>query len=207
MSALRLSLSRGYAGLGDVAEAARLAEEVLRVRVQADGALARTTLPARVSLAEHVGRLGELPRSIAQFDTAIRIQQMGSDVAPREVAVLLQARARALFAAGALDAAERGEREVIALFDAIGDRATVPYAHAWQVLGQIQHRRGQLAAADSSLRTSLAVREDMRGNPVEIANVEGDLGKVQLARGDHAAAMTLLTRSRARKVAALGAQD
>jgi tetratricopeptide (TPR) repeat protein len=180
---------------------------VLAVRTRADGPLARTTLAARVGLAEHAGRAGWLSVSRGQYDTAIIIQRARPGVTPGNIAVLLQGRARVLFANGQLEAAERDERAVIALFDSLGDRNTVPYAHAWQVLGQIQKSQGRLVEAEASLRRSLAVREAMRGNAVEIANVEGDIGKVRLAMGDHAGAAALLARSRARKVEALGALD
>lgn len=207
ISNLRLSLASGYAGLGDVEQAAQLAAEVLAVRVRADGPLARTTLAARMSLALYAGGTGQLGVTLGQYDTALVIQRARTDVTPGTLAVLLQARARALFAQGQAEAAERDERAVIALFDSLGDRHNVPYAHAWQVLGQIQKSQGRLVEAEASLRRSLAVREAMRGNAVEIANVEGDIGKVRLAMGDHAGAAALLARSRARKVEVLGALD
>lgn len=201
-----LALAKGYLGLGDIASAAELSAQAVAWRSAAGGDPLSVAV-AREYLAGALGTLGRPQAALAQWDTAIALVQRVRG--PRAVlaANYLAASATPMATMGDVEAAEARLRKAIGMLDDSVGATSVPYAHALHRIGHLQRQRGQLAAAESSYRAALALSTRIRANPVELANIEGDIAMVRLRLGDVAMAESLLVRSRARKVAQLGEHD
>ncbi|MCC6245811.1 MAG: serine/threonine protein kinase [Gemmatimonadaceae bacterium] len=202
-----LAMARGYEGLGDKRTAAVLAQRALSVRATLSSSLSSETLAARILLADYLPVGGGDRAAIAQLDTALIIARRTEGPRSETVGLLMQSRARKLLAVGDLAGAEQGELEVLAHFQSLKVSDVVPTAHALQVLGQVHHAQARYSDAERRYRESLAMRIRMRGNAVEIANVEGDLARTLLAMERIAEAEPLALASRGRKIEMLGVFD
>ncbi len=198
-----LALSEGYYGLGDFRTAAELARRALAVR-RAEDPGGYGVVTARASLAEALRLAGALREATAQYDTVIAGVRRRHGPRSAVLAAMIHSRARAARAAGDVEAAERGVAEAIAIFADSAGVGRIPLANAHQTLGHLRLEGGALAAAESSYRTALAMRERVGASAVEVANSVGDLGAVALAAGRLVEAESLLARALTVKRAQLG---
>jgi len=162
----------------------------------------------RAALMTVMGRayrnLGEYPQAVALLQSALEVPHLnGPDDLERAIEVHLElARVRAL--QEELAEAERHAREALRLSG--GRHAeTVASAAALAALGDVLHRRGQLAQAEELLRASLERRRRLLGErDREVAATLAALGHLLRSRGEPHAAEPLYREALAIQREALG---
>lgn len=202
-----LALSRGYYGLGDFRNAAAMGRHAVALRVAEFGDTAAEVADARVKLAEALQLAGDLRAAEAQYDAALATVRRRQGPRAVVAGLLLHAQARNARARGELARAERLLAEALAIFgDSVRGGGSVPWAHALQTRGHLATERGRLAAAESSYRAAVAMRERIGAAALEIANGQADdqmkLASLALLGGRSANAVRLAEEALARYAAA-----
>ena len=197
-----LALSQGYYGLGDFRTSATLAGRAVAQRL-ADDPTAYSVAEARVEYAEALRLAGDLPAAIAQHDSALPMVHARHGPRSTVVAVILQARSRAMRASGDLVGAERTALEAIGILEDSGT-GRPQLAHAHQTIGHIRLERGDVAGAQASYAKALDVRVRAKLSTLEIANSYADLATAATAAGQLEEADSLFAISLAAKRGKLG---